>query len=30
MAYGGMKRDEQRLELLAYLRALGGDAETPQ
>ena len=24
MAYGGMKRDEQRLQLLAYLRSLGG------
>ena len=30
MGYGGMKRDEQRLELLAYLRTLGGDAEAPQ
>lgn len=30
MAYGGMKRDEQRLELLAYLRTLGGDAKAPQ
>lgn len=25
MAYGGMKRDEQRLQLLAYLRSLGGN-----
>jgi cytochrome c len=24
MAYGGMRRDEQRLQLLAYLRSLGG------
>ena len=30
MAFGGMKRDEQRLELLAYLRTLGGGAEAPQ
>jgi cytochrome c2 len=30
MGFGGMKRDEQRLELLAYLRTLGGDAEAPQ
>jgi cytochrome c len=25
MAYGGMRRDEQRLQLLAYLRSLGAD-----
>jgi cytochrome c2 len=25
MAYGGMRRDEQRHQLLAYLRSLGGD-----
>ena len=25
MGYGGMKRDEQRLQLLAYLRSLGGN-----
>jgi cytochrome c len=27
MAYGGMRRDEQRLELLAYLRTLSADPE---
>jgi cytochrome c len=24
MAYGGMRRDDQRHQLLAYLRSLGG------
>jgi cytochrome c len=27
MAYGGMRRDEQRLQLLAYLRTLSADPQ---